>query len=103
MCPAYKYAYKDDKLEDYGLKKNTFRSEFNFSTPNGMTAWDVLRDITYEFTELVEEFGVSLRKLNHATEYFNLTHPSPEGMIAGTDRKLKLLVNLYGFLIGGPL
>ena len=85
MCPAYKYAYKDDKLKEHGLKKNTFRSEFNFSSPSGMTAWDVFKDITYEFTELVESFGVSLRKFNHTTEYFNLTHPTPEGIIVGMD------------------
>ena len=82
VCPAYKHAYKDDQLSKFGLDKNTFRSEFNFTSSDGVTAWEVFHDITHEFIELVDNVEVTLRK-SQLTESFNISHFDSGGLVSG--------------------
>ena len=71
-------------LAHYGLKRSTFQHHFNFSAPEGKTVWDVFKDVTHEFTDLVEDLAV--RQTDNGKgemKFFDLDNQSQDGFILG--------------------
>ena len=70
ICPSYQAAYKADVLSNYGSNIGEYRRG-NFTINQSRNAFEIFKEVTYNFTEVIEEVLIQTSNLTTPKIFLN--------------------------------